>query len=72
MKKLYKKINSQSTKDLEKEIVKLRGDIAKEALTMKVNPPKDSNSVFQKRKTLAVYLTVLSEKRELETLQKSK
>ncbi|OGK17922.1 hypothetical protein A3G67_04950 [Candidatus Roizmanbacteria bacterium RIFCSPLOWO2_12_FULL_40_12] len=72
MKKLYKKINSQSTKDLEKEIVKLRGDIAKEALTMKVNPPKDSNSVFKKRKTLAVYLTVLSEKRELETLQKSK
>lgn len=72
MKKFYKKINSQSIKDLEKEIAKLRGDIAKETLTVKVNPPKDSNSVFKKRKTLAVYLTVLSEKRELETLQKVK
>ena len=72
MKKDYKKIRSQSVKDLEKEIGKLRTDIAKEKLSMKVNPPKDVNGVFKKRKNLALYLMVLSEKRELEKLEETK
>ncbi len=72
MKKNYKKIQSQSVRDLEKEIGKLRNDIAKEGLSMKVNPPKDVNGVFKKRKSLALYLTVLSQKKELEKLEKSK
>lgn len=70
MKKLYTKIKNQSVKDLEKEIGKLRQEIAKSRLEVKVNPPKDSNSIFKKRKSLAVYLTVLTEKKELEKLQK--
>ena len=70
MKKLYAKIKSQTIKELEKEIAKLRHEIAKGRLELKVNPPKDTNSIFKKRKTLAVYLTVLTEKIDLEKLQK--
>ncbi len=72
MKKLYTKIKSQSVKDLEKEIGKLRLEIAKAKLEAKVNPSKDTNSTFKKRKSLAVYLTVLTEKKELEKIQKTK
>ena len=72
MKKLYTKIKNQTVKDLEKEILKLRQEIAKAKLEAKVNPPKDSNAIFKKRKSLAVYLTVQTEKRELEALQKTK
>ena len=66
MRKLYKKIQNQSVKEIEKEILKLRNDISKERLNKNVNPPKDTNSLFKKRKTLAAHLTVLSEKKELE------
>ena len=72
MKKLYTKIKNQSVKDLEKEIGKLKQEIAKGTLEAKVNPPKDTNSTFKKRKSLAVYLTVLTEKQELEKIQKTK
>lgn len=70
MKKSYKKIHSQTVKELEREIVKLRDEIAKEKLEEKVNPPKDTNALFKKQKLLAVSLTILSEKKELEQLKK--
>lgn len=72
MKKDYKKIKNQSIREIEKEIGKLRGNIAKEKLSIKTNPPKDVNALFKKRKLLAVYLTVLTEKRELEQLEELK
>ncbi len=72
MKKLTKKIKNQTGSELEKEIVKMRNDIAKQRLNMKVNPPKDINALYKKRKALAVYLTVLSERKESTQLEKSK
>lgn len=70
MKKSYKKIHNQTVKELEREIIKLRDEIAKEKLEKKVNFPKDTNALFKRRKMLAVYLTILSEKKELEQLKK--
>lgn len=70
MKKLTKSFQSKTVSELEKEEKKLREEIGKLRLEWKVNPPKDTNAIFKKRKELAVILTVISQKKELEKLKK--
>jgi ribosomal protein L29 len=70
MKKFITELQSKNTKDLEKEIVSLRVELAKDRLNAKVNPAKDTNALFKKRKRLAKLLTVVSQKQETESLQK--
>lgn len=72
MKKDIKQIRGESIEKLVKEAQKIREEIAKEKLEARVNQPKDTNKLFLKRKKLAVILTVLGEKRELETINKIK
>jgi len=69
MKKITKTYQEKTSKELMKEIYPLREEIAKLQLSFKSNPPKDTNSLMKKRKQLAVLLTILSEKREVESFQ---
>ncbi|GEM_PF-1237336 len=69
MKKQMKQLKDRSTKELEKEEQKLRQEIGKLILEQKVSPPKNTNVIHRRKKTLAVVLTVLHAKRELERLQ---
>ena len=68
MKKLTNEFNPKSIKEVEKKIGETRHEIAKLQLEQKVNPPKDSNTLFKRRKQLAVLLTVLNEKQVAERL----
>ena len=70
MKKQTKIYREKTVKELEKENSLLREEIAKTKLSFKGNPPKDTNILAKKRKQLAVLLTVLTEKREIESLKK--
>ncbi len=63
MKKNIKKYQQMDIKALEKEILKLREEIARLRLTFKISPPKDTNLLIKKRKELARMLTVLNEKK---------
>jgi ribosomal protein L29 len=72
MKKTFKEIKDKSIKELEKETGSLRAEIAKLNLEAKINPPKNTNTRFLKRKRLAVMLTVLGQKQELEKINKQK
>lgn len=72
MKKYIKQIRDESIERLEKDAQRIREEIAKEKLEAKVNQPKDTNKLFLKRKKLAVILTILSEKKELENIKKIK
>jgi ribosomal protein L29 len=66
MKKITKIYREKTSKELMKEIYPLREEIAKLQLSFKSNPPKDTNSLMKKRKQLAILLTILSEKRDIE------
>lgn len=70
MKKITKELQEKTINELEREAGKLRKEIVKERLEFKVNLPKNTNSIFLKRKRLAVVLTVLGQKKELENLKK--
>ncbi len=70
MKKIVKEYKQKTIKELEKEKELLSQEIAKLKVSFKVNPPKDTNLLIKKRKQLAVLLTVLSEKKLLESLKK--
>jgi len=59
----------KSINELEREITKLREDIAKLKIEIKINKPKDTNILFKKRKQLALILTILTEKKELEKIK---
>lgn len=72
MKKLTKEYTNKSIKELEKLVLTLREDIAKTKLNEKVNPSKDSNVLPKKKKQLAVVLTILAQKKELEAMQPEK
>jgi len=72
MKKITKEIREKNIRELEKESQKLREEIAKGKLEAKVNQPKNTNGLFIKRKKLAVVLTVLGEKKEIESLKQIK
>ncbi|MFA6080933.1 MAG: 50S ribosomal protein L29 [Patescibacteria group bacterium] len=65
MKKNTKIYSGKTVKELERDAVLIREEIAKLQLSFKSNPPKDTNSIVKKRKQLAVLLTVLSEKKEV-------
>jgi len=69
MKKAIADLKKKSIKQLEIEIAKLREEIAKLKLEIKINQPKDTNLLFKKRKQLARMLTVLTEKKELERIK---
>jgi ribosomal protein L29 len=64
MKKIVKQYKEKTLKELEKETILMREEIAKMRLTQKTSPPKDTNLLFKKRKQLANLLTVLTEKKE--------
>ena len=70
MRKLTAELKEKSKQHLEKEVQKLREELAKLRLEHNVNPPKDTNILLKKRKRLAVVLTILGEKKELEGLKR--
>ncbi len=69
MKKITKELNIKTTKELEKETVTLRQEIAKLMIERSVKPEKDSNVINKKKKRLAVVLTLMSQKK-IEVLAK--
>lgn len=69
MKKLTKELTNKTIKELEKQSQMLREELAKLTLNQKVNPVKDTNVTVKKRKELAVVLTILTQKKELETIK---
>lgn len=66
MKKITKELTEKTVKELEKHIQTLREEVGKLILNEKVNPAKDTNLLKKKRKSLAVALTILRQKKELE------
>jgi len=69
MKKEVKELKQKTIKEIEKEIINLRQEIAKLKIETKVNPPKDTNLLRKKKKKLARLLTVLTKKKEEEKLK---
>ena len=69
MKKLTKELTNKTIKELMKQSHMLREEIAKLTLNQRVNPSKNTNIAVKKQKELAVILTVLTQKKELETLK---
>lgn len=69
MKKAINEYKDKSVKELEKQEVLMREEIGKLSQEFRVSPSKDTNVIFKKRKKLAVLLTVLTEKKELEKLK---
>jgi len=69
MKKITKELNIKTTKELEKETVTLRQEIAKLMIERSVKPEKDSNVINKKKKRLAVVLTLMTQKK-IEVLAK--
>ena len=70
MKKKKIEIKSKSIPELEKAEIKLREEIARLRLELKVNPAKDTNIIMKKRKELAVILTIMSQKKEIKKLER--
>lgn len=69
MKKSTKDLKNKTVKELLTQASSLREEIAKLTLSIKSTPPKDTNVLFKKKRELAVLLTVITEKKELENLQ---
>ena len=70
MKKTEKDLKDKSIVELKKEADALYQDIAKLQLELKVNPVKDTNNLPKKRKHLAVILTLMNEKKNLEVVKR--
>lgn len=70
MKKLTKDLRIKTAKELTLRENALRQEIGKLTVEFKTNPPKNTNQLFRKRKELAVVLTILQEKKDLEELKK--
>ncbi len=70
MKKITREYKGKTTSELEREAQRLRQEIAKLKLEVKINPPKDTNLLIKKRKELAIILTLISEKRQIEEINK--
>lgn len=64
MKKIRSEFKGKSEKDLNKEAMRVREEIARLKLELKVSPQKDTNLIFKKRKRLAVILTLLKENKK--------
>lgn len=67
MRKITKEIRQKTLKELLKETDDLKKEISKLKLEWKVNPPKDTNALYKKRKRLSVILTVIGEQKEVKT-----
>jgi ribosomal protein L29 len=63
MKKLTKELHTKTEKDLDKEVMSLREEIAKLMIERSVKPEKDSNTINKKKKRLAVVLTLINQKK---------
>lgn len=70
MNKFTKLFREKTSKELLTETQSLREEVAKLQLSFKGNPPKDTNLLMKKRKQLAILLTVITEKKEIENLKK--
>ena len=69
MKKFADEFRKKTLKELEKEEQNIRADITKAKIDWSVNKPKNTNLISNKRKRLAVLMTILYEKKELEKLK---
>lgn len=69
MSKRVSEIRKKSVQDLEKEAKRVEEEIAKLKLENTVNPAKDTNILIKKKKYLAVILTILGEKKEIEKIK---
>ncbi|OGK17196.1 50S ribosomal protein L29 [Candidatus Roizmanbacteria bacterium RIFCSPHIGHO2_01_FULL_39_12c] len=68
MRKIINEIKKKSITELENETVNLRNELAKLKLESAVNQVKDTNIIMKKRKELAVVLTILGQKKEIEKI----
>jgi len=69
MKKLTKELNQKTIKELEKQAFSIREEMGKMILSSKTAAVKDTNMLYKKRKQLAVILTLLSSKKEMEKVK---
>lgn len=69
MRKSRKEYQDKSIVELEKQAQTIREEIAKLSIESKLKPQKDTNLIVKKRKSLAVVLTLINEKKALELLQ---
>jgi ribosomal protein L29 len=72
MKKYVVDLRKKTIKELEKEVQDIKKDIMKARIDWKINRPKDTNLISNKKKKLSVLMTVLYEMRELEKIRKTK
>jgi ribosomal protein L29 len=70
MRKINKDLKDKALAELQKEANVLYQEIAKLQLELKVNPVKDTNQLAKKRQRLAVILTLVQEKKNLETVKR--
>lgn len=61
-------IKSKSVVELDHDIVALRNEIEKYKMEKKTNPAKDTNSIAKKKRSLARLLTILNEKKIVDSL----
>jgi len=64
MKKIIKDNQNKSPEELNKQINNLELEIKKLSLSLKINPPKDVNLIMKKRKALAVFKTLLNQRKQ--------
>jgi len=69
MKKKTSELKAKSISELEMAAQSLREEISKLKLEFKVTPAKDTNILLKKRKKLAVILTLIAEKQEIEKIK---
>ena len=69
MKQLKKDLKEKTIVELEKEAQKIREEVGRLRIEQKVKPQTNTNLIFNKRKQLAMVLTLLNEKKDLELLQ---
>lgn len=70
MKKITKEFEDKIISALEKESGEMRKEIAIMTVNTRVNPAKDTNTITKKKKRLAVLLTVITQKKMSEKLEK--
>jgi len=63
MSKIMKEVSQKTAQELEKSIADLRLELAKLAVESSVTQQKNTNTVPNKRKQLAVLLTALGQKK---------
>lgn len=62
MKKEVQDLKQKAVKELQTEVEKLRSEVAKSRLDLKVNRQKDTNIISKKRKRLAMLQTLINQK----------